>query len=312
MVPRELVTIVVPVYNEQEVIEFFHERLIAVINQVKSHIFEVIYVNDGSTDKSQNIIEEIVRCNTNSAQIRLINFTRNFGHQAALIAGLRASKGLYTVTIDADLQDPPEIIPDMLEQFKNGNDIIVAKRISRAGESIFKKLSALVFYRALNSVSEIRLIPNSGDFRMMNRKSLESLLNSIHGDVYIRGLVSWIGYKVAILEYHRDPRFAGKSNYSLSKMINLATTAILTFSYKPLRFSSVIGFIGSFLTALVSIFLVFQKIMYPNNSQPGYTSIVIILLWGFSIVFLCIGILGEYLARLMKSQNKRPMYIENS
>ena len=297
-------SVVIPVYNEEEVVEESYKRLKGVMDSLGEG-YELIFVNDGSRDNTPNILRELCEKDT---RVKMLDFSRNFGHQIAITAGMDHSSGQAIIVIDADLQDPPEIIPKMIEAWRNGFDVVYGKRIKRKGETAFKKITALVFYRILNKLTSVNIPLDTGDFRLIDRKVNDVMKEMKERDRYVRGLVSWIGFKQTAIEYIREERWAGETKYPLKKMLKFALDAIISFSYKPLKIASYLGFIlsiGSFAYLLV---VLYQK-LFTMNTVPGWASQTAINLFFHGITLLMLGIIGEYIGRIYEEAKNRPLYV---
>lgn len=297
-------SVVVPVYNEELCIEVTHRHLTKVMSSTEED-YEIIYVNDGSRDKSMELISEI---SEKDNRAKLINFSRNFGHQIAITAGMHYSAGQAVVVIDADLQDPPEVIIDMIKKWKEGYDVVYGKRISRKGETVFKKVTAKLFYRFLNSMTSVDIPVDTGDFRLIDRKVCDSMNGLSEKSRYVRGLVSWVGYKQIGVEYVREERFAGETKYPFKKMIKLASDAIFSFSYKPLKIAGVIGWGVSGLGFIYLLIIVWQK-LFTDTTIEGWASTIAILLFFSGISLILHSIVGEYVGRIYEETKNRPLYI---
>lgn len=296
------ISIVVPVYNEEEVLNTSYDKILQVAMLSKLD-YEIIFVDDGSKDNSLNIIRELSEKNSN---VKYISFSKNFGHQTAIFAGIEKSIGDAVVTIDADLQDNPIHILDMIILWQRGYDVVYGKRVSRKGETVFKKVTAMIYYRVLNFLAEEKIPKDTGDFRLMDRKVVEELKNLKEKSKYLRGLIAWLGYKQISLEYVREERLKGKSKYSLKKMINLALDGIVGFSYKPIRYITVLGGFISIISVLVFIILLSVYLKGVIDISSIYISGAIFLV-GFH--FLSLGVIGEYVAQIHKEVKNRPIYI---
>ncbi|MCR5695149.1 MAG: glycosyltransferase family 2 protein [Clostridia bacterium] len=296
---KPTLSVVVPVYNEEEVINESYRRLTEVLEGI-GETYELIFVNDGSRDKTLRLALEICR---NDRRVKLIDFARNFGHQLAITAGMDASSGKAVVVIDADLQDPPEVIPLMLEKWREGYEIVYGKRLKREGESAFKKFTAKVFYRFLDKMTDVDIPVDTGDFRLIDRKVCEALKHVPEHNRYVRGIVSWLGYKSCPVEFERHKRFAGTTKYPLKKMIRFASDAIMSFSYKPLKLATLLGCLTIFTSVLLLIFYAIFGQLNP------ITSIVIAAIFIAGLLFLCLGIIGEYIARMCDEVRNRPLYL---
>ena len=245
------VSFIIPCYNEEESLPILYQRLNNVANQLNNYKCEFIFINDGSKDKTEEIIENL---NKNDNRVKLFSFSRNFGHQAAVSCGIHNCESNIAIIIDADLQDPPEIIPDMIKEYeKNKFPIIYGKRISREGESLFKKLTASIFYRLINLLSEVQFPVDTGDFRLIDKTVIEAYKSFSENPKYIRGLISWMGFEQKAFEYKRESRIAGTTKYTLKKMLKLALTGILSFSVKPLRISLYFGIISILIAVIFSL-----------------------------------------------------------
>ncbi|NCU25145.1 glycosyltransferase [Candidatus Nomurabacteria bacterium] len=298
-------SVVVPLYNEEEVISETYRRLRKVMETLDGS-YEVVMINDGSRDKTAAMAKEICASDSN---FKLLNFSRNFGHQTAITAGMDHASGKAIIVIDADLQDPPEIIPEMIEKWKQGFEVVYGKRVSRKGETWFKKLTAKLFYRTLNKLTDVKIPTDVGDFRLIDRKVKDALLKVPEHNRYVRGLISWLGFRQTEVEFIREARFAGETKYPLRKMIKLAVDGITSFSYKPLKFS--IG-TGIFLSVSGLIFALVVVILRLNNivsMEPGWASLMVVCLFFFGFVLIMLGIIGEYIGRIFEEVKGRPLYI---
>jgi polyisoprenyl-phosphate glycosyltransferase len=300
----KLISIIVPCYNEEDVIAETYLRLNAISKRLEFDM-EIIFVNDGSQDKTLPILVEIAE---KSKNIKVINFSRNFGHQLAITAGMDYAEGDAIVVIDADLQDPVEVILDMVEQWKNGYEIVYGKRIERKGETIFKKLSAKIFYKLLRMLSHEVIPVDVGDFRLIDRKVADALIKMPERSRYVRGLIAWLGFKATSVEYAREPRFAGQTKYPLSKMLKLGLDGIFSFSYRPLKIASVLGGTVSGISFLYLIYIIIQKLIN-NTIVSGWASLMVVLLFMSGMILLILGIIGEYIARIYEEVKARPQYV---
>ncbi|ERI94953.1 putative bactoprenol glucosyl transferase-like protein [Clostridiales bacterium oral taxon 876 str. F0540] len=300
-------SLVVPVYNEELVIFESYKRLKQVMEQTEEE-YEIIFVNDGSKDKTREKLESICEEDEN---IRLINFSRNFGHQAAITAGMELSLGQAIIVIDADLQDPPEVILGMIRKWKDGYEVVYGKRAKREGETFFKKFTAKAFYRILGSMTNIEIPVDTGDFRLIDRKVCDALTSLPEKNRYVRGLVSWVGYKQTYVEFIRQERFAGETKYPLKKMIKLALDGITSFSYKPLVIASYLGGI-TFVAGLILLITDILKSFVNSSRVLDLGLILSINLMMFGLIFCCIGIMGQYIARIFDESKARPLYIIES
>lgn len=297
-------SIVVPVYNEEEVIMETYRRLTEIMEQTKEE-YEILFINDGSRDLTMEQIKSICE---KDKRIKLINFSRNFGHQIAVTAGMEYSKGQAVVIIDADLQDPPEVILTMIKKWKEGYDVIYGKRLKRKGESWFKKITAKFFYRFLNSMTSVDIPVDTGDFRLIDRKVCDTMNSLTEKNRYVRGLVSWVGYKQIAVEYVREERFAGETKYPLKKMLKLAADAIFSFSYKPLKLAGLLGIILSFCSFLYLIIIIIQK-LFTNTTVVGWASILAVILFFNGVSLVIQSINGSYIGRIYEETKNRPLFI---
>jgi glycosyltransferase involved in cell wall biosynthesis len=300
------ISLVIPVFNEREVIPELFKRLEHVaVSHSENFQLSIIFVDDGSTDESVNIIKQT----PTNLEFKLIQFSRNFGHQAAVMAGITNADGDAVVIMDADLQDPPEIIVEFVKQWQKGFHVVYGKRISRDGESLFKKTSAATFYRILHWLTEVEIPFDSGDFRLIDKKVADSLKGMNEKSIFIRGIIAWMGYRQTPVEYHREARFAGNTKYPLKKMIALASDAVLAFSEKPLRLISKIG--GAiFIAAIsVSVFVLSAKIFGSGYEAPGWISIMLAILTLSGFQILCLGVIGSYVLRVYRQTRNRPVFL---
>ncbi len=298
-------SIVAPVFNEEDGIYTFHRRLLQVLEQANIS-FEILYVDDGSVDKSLNVLLEIVE---HDYRTRVIKLSRNFGHQLAITAGLDYSLGDAVVVIDSDLQDPPEIILEMLELHRQGFDVVYGVRASRLSESRFKRATAKFFYRLLSRLSDHSIPIDVGDFRLLDRKVVEALKKCPENNRYMRGLVSWVGFRQTPLKYHREGREFGSTHYSLSKMIILALDGITSFSDKPLKVVLTFGMTLSISSFAYMFFAVVSRILDPTKLILGFTTIISLITLMAGIQLLSLGLIGLYVGRIFKESKNRPLYI---
>jgi dolichol-phosphate mannosyltransferase len=304
-------SIVVPVYNEEDVIQEFIKRVQSLINNYinrynfKESDIEILFINDGSTDNSFNILRSICQTRPN---YRLINLSRNYGHQVAITAGLENSRGEAVAIVDADLQDPPEFIINLYDKFLEGYDVVNAVREKRKGESFFKIITARIFYRFLKKLTNVDIPVDTGDFRIISRRVAEALSRMPERHRYIRGMVSWVGFKQISIAYVRDERVAGKTKFPLGKMLKFAIDGITSFSSIPLRLSSYLGFFTAFLGFLYSLDVLYVK-FFTTRTVPGWTSIVMVVLLLGGVQLICLGMIGEYLSRMSDEGKNRPLYL---
>jgi len=299
------ISILVPAYNEQDVLEHLFQRLNKLANDNKSYEFEFLFVNDGSRDKTLDIIKHYA---TADDRVSYVNLSRNFGKEIAMIAGLDHVTGEATVIIDADLQDPPELIPKMIKFWEDGFDDVYAKRNSRDGETWFKKTTSKLYYRLLQKVTHIQIQQDTGDFRLLDRSCVEALKQMRESQRYTKGMFSWIGFKKKEITYDRDPRIAGVSKWNYIKLFNFAIDGITSFTTFPLRISSILGFIISFI-AFVFILIVVVKTTLYGDPVAGYPSLMAVVLFLGGVQLLSLGIIGEYIGRIFNETKSRPLYL---
>lgn len=296
-------SVVVPVFNEEGNIILLFERLNAVLDQLKISK-EYIFINDGSKDKSIELIKELAGKNS---YVKYINFSRNFGQQIAISAGIDYAKGDRIVIIDADMQDPPELILDMYNKMDKGFEVVYAKRKSREGESITKKTTAKIFYRILSRITEINIPVDTGDYRIIDRKIVEILKNMPEQEKYLRGQIAWAGFRQTFIEYDRQERNSGNTSYPFSKMLHFAINGITSFSDFPLKFATYSGFIAAFVAFILMIYALYSRFII-KDYVPGWASLMICILFLGGVQLICLGIIGEYIGRLSANVKKRPLY----
>lgn len=301
---KKLVTILVPAYNEQEVLHLLYNRLKTIMEEQSSYHFEVLFVNDGSKDNTLKVIQDL-RVTDN--RICYLNLSRNYGKETAMIAGLDYAKGDCVIIIDADLQDPPELIPQMLEYWEQGYDDVYAKRKSRKGETFLKKLTSKMYYKTLQSMTNIEIQKDTGDFRLLDRRCVEALRSIRESQRYTKGLFSWIGYHKKEILFDRDPRAAGQTKWNYGKLINLSIDGITSFTTSPLRWATILGILVS-LAGFIYMLVIIFKTIFNGIDVPGYSStmVVILFLGGTQLIFL--GVIGEYLGRAFYEVKGRPLY----
>lgn len=298
-------SVVVPVFNEQEVLNETYKRLKNIMDGI-GETYEIILVNDGSKDKTRELAIRI--CDTDK-NVKFIDFSRNFGHQTAITAGMDFACGQAIVVIDADLQDPPQVIPEMLKKWREGFDVVYGQRIKREGETLFKRFTSMVFYRVLRRLTEVDIPVDTGDFRLIDRKVCDALKTVREKNRYIRGIISWLGFKSAPVEFVREKRFAGTTKYPLKKMIKFASDAIMSFSYKPLKLASIVGLLISFFSFAYLIITIFLKLFGVITTVSGWTSLVVMFLFFNGIILIILGIIGEYIGRIYDEVKGRPLYV---
>jgi dolichol-phosphate mannosyltransferase len=298
-------SIVVPCYNEEAVLPELHRRLVSVLEQVADIGFEIIYADDGSSDDTSEILRKL---QSSDPRVRVVSLSRNFGHQIAVTAGLEHASGEAAVIIDADLQDPPEVIPEMIERWRDGYQVVYGLRDRRAGETTFKRWTAKAFYRLINRLSEIEIPLDVGDFRLLDRRVVDVLLAMPERDRFLRGMVSWIGFKQVAVIYDRAPRRAGQSKYPVMKMLRFAVDSVISFSFVPLRLAIWVGF-GAIAASFAGIVYALVIRLYTTDWVRGWTSIFTAVLFLGGIQLITLGIVGEYVGRIYAEVKLRPLYV---
>lgn len=298
------ISVIIPIYNEEGNIQPMYERMSATLSKITDD-YEIIFVNDCSKDNSLSLVKTLTQ---KDSHIKYISFSRNFGQQIAVSAGLDYAEGDAVVIIDADLQDPPELVIELYSKYKEGFKVVYAKRKSRDGETWFKKFSAKVFYRLLAKMTTVDIPVDVGDFRIMDKVIVQHLRNMPEKSKYIRGQVSWIGYKQTYVEYQRDARLSGETNYPFRKMMRYALDAITSFSDKPLKIASTLGLLTSLFAFLAIIYALVSHFVF-DNAVSGWTSLILSILFIGGVQMITIGIIGEYIARMNNDIRNRPLYI---
>ena len=301
---KKLLSIVTPAYNEAENLGEFYSRVINATNNLNLEI-EIIYINDGSQDSTIDIITKQRQIDN---RITIIDLSRNFGKEIALTAGLDYSSGDAVIVIDADLQDPPELIPKLVEKWREGYDVVNAKRIKRKGESLLKKVMSYIYYRLLFYLSDINVPRDTGDFRLLNKNALDALLKLREKHRYMKGLFVWVGFKQKEIEYEREARFKGKTKWGFFSLFNLAFDGLTSFSIMPLRLASTIGFLSALIGFFYGTVIVFKTLFF-HEPVAGFTSLVVLITFFGGIQLLSIGIIGEYIGRIFNETKNRPLYV---
>lgn len=302
------ISVVIPMYYEEDVANECYNRTKKVLNGLEDYDHEIIFVNDGSKDKTLPILKEIA---TKDEKAKVISFSRNFGHQAAVTAGLKFVTGDCILIIDSDMQDPPELLVDMLKLWEDGNEVIYAKRKTRKGESKFKLMTAKMFYKVLNDLSDVEIPKDTGDFRLVDRKVVDVINSMPEHNKFLRGLFSWVGFKQKPIEYERQERFAGKTKYPLKKMLKLASDGIISFSTKPLKIIGGIGIMSIFISFILLIYAILSYIFKWNNLASGWTSLMVAITFFAGVQLVSIWMISEYIARIYDDTKQRPEYIIN-
>ncbi len=300
-----LLSIVVPCYNEEAVLDELHRRLIAVLDQFEGPDGEIVYVDDGSADQTAAMLQQLQR---DEPRIRVVSLSRNFGHQIAVTAGLEHTSGDAVVIIDADLQDPPEVIPEMVARWQDGYQVVYGLRARRAGETTFKLWTAKAFYRLINRVSEVEIPPDVGDFRLIDRQVVDVLLEMPERDRFLRGMISWVGFRQIAVIYDRAARHAGVTKYPLIKMLRFAVDSVISFSFAPLRLAIWVGF-AAIIAAFAGIIYALIIRIYTTTWVRGWASIFTAILFLGGIQLITLGIVGEYVGRIYAEVKLRPLYV---
>jgi len=299
------ITIIVPSYNEEEALPYLYERLNSLMNSLDKYEFEILFVNDGSKDKTLELIKEM---RSKDNRISYVDFSRNFGKETAMIAGLDYAKGDAVIFIDADLQDPPEVIPELIKWWEEGYDDVYARRSSRKGETFLKKFTSKMYYKVLQSLTRVEIQKDTGDFRLLDRRCVNALKKMRETQRCSKSMFSWIGYKKKEVMYDRDPRIAGTTKWNYKKLIDLAIDGITAFTTSPLRVSTFLS-IPTFLLFAIYLIYIITKCIIANSSVDGYQILILLTLFFFGTIILLIGIIGEYLGRIFNETKNRPLYL---
>lgn len=302
-----LISIVVPAYNERTVLPEFHRRLQAVLDGIPIQA-EVVYVNDGSSDGT---LETILSLKNSDQRIALVDLSRNYGKEIAMTAGLDHSHGEAVIVIDADLQDPPELIPQLIGKWQEGYDNVYAKRTARQGETFLKRATAHAFYRTIQQLSPVKIPEDTGDFRLLSRRAVDSLLQLREQHRFMKGLFSWIGYPAIEVTYSRDPRFAGQTKWGYWRLWNLAIEGITSFSIAPLKIATYLGFTIAIAAFFYAALIIYKTMRY-GEPVRGYPSLMVVVLFLGAVQLMALGVIGEYLGRMFNETKRRPLYFVNS
>ena len=301
------ISVVIPMYYEEEVVDICYKRVVNNLKKLSDkYNYEIIFINDGSKDSTLEILKKIA---SNDDNVKIISFSRNFGHQAAVTAGIRNVTGDAIIIMDADLQDPPELFEGMIEKWEEGYEVVYGKRKTREGESVFKLLTARMFYNTLNKLSEIEIPKDTGDFRLVDRKVIDVIATLPEHNKFLRGLFSWVGFNQYAYEYNRVNRVAGKTKYPFKKMFKLATDGILSFSAKPLKIVGAIGIFSVIVSIIILIYSIVSYMFKLNSLTPGWTSIMCTMTFIGGIILISLWMIGEYIARIYEESLGRPEYI---
>lgn len=301
------ITIIIPAYNEEESLPYLYDRLEKVMGSIENYEFEILFVNDGSKDNTINLIKEY---REKDSRISYVDFSRNFGKELAMIAGLDYATGDAVIFMDADLQDPPELIPEMIKYWEEGYDDVYAQRKSRAGESFLKKFTSKMYYKVLQALTSVEIQKDTGDFRLLDRRCVNALKKLRETDRNSKSMFSWIGYKKKAIMYDRDPRVAGKTKWNYKKLVNLAIDGITSFTTSPLRISTYIA-IPTFLALFIYLIYVIIKCIRFSIAVQAYQAIILLVLFFSGVQILLFGIIGEYLGRIFNTSKNRPLYLVN-
>lgn len=299
------ISVIVPLYNEELVIGEMHKQLTRVMQQT-GLAYEIVMVNDGSRDRTPEMAREICAADKN---VKLIDFSRNFGHQFAITAGMDRCSGQAVVVIDADLQDPPEVIPEMIRKWQEGFQVVYGVRDKRHGESRFKLLTAAAFYRILRRLTSVDIPVDTGDFRLVDRRVLNEFNHMRERARFVRGMISWVGFKQTEVRYERHERFAGVTKYPFSKMLKFALDGLLSFSQLPLKLAMGLGLLSALVSFCFMVYGLVVKYFYPDQVIPGWSSLFSAVLFIGGIQLICLGVLGEYVGRIYEEIKQRPLYI---
>jgi polyisoprenyl-phosphate glycosyltransferase len=302
MIPKY--SLIVPIYNEEEIIPELYRRLSAVMNRLDG-LVELILINDGSRDRSLQLVREL---HQKDQRICYLSFARNFGHQIAVTAGLNFVRGQVIIILDADLQDPPELIPDMIEKWRQGYQVVYAQRTQRLKEGWFKRFTAYSFYRVLKKLSDVDIPTDTGDFCLMDRQIVDILNSMPERTRYIRGLRSWVGFQQTAIRFERDPRFAGEVKYTFSKSLALAINGLVSFSIVPLRLSTYLGLLAAAAAIFMALLILYWRLFLPHSPLTGFTIILMAIFFLGSVQLVSVGILGEYIGRIYEEVKARPLY----
>lgn len=305
MAQRPLVSIVTPFYNEGEGVKHFYQVMARTMEKLPDFDFEIVCVDDGSRD---NTLEQLIAISKTDPRVTVLEFSRNFGKEPAMTAGIDATSGDCVIPIDADLQDPPALISDMLKKWQDGAEVVLAKRVDRSTDTYAKRTTALMFYRIHNALSNIQIPENVGDYRLMDRVVVDALKQLPERQRFMKGLFAWVGFKTATIEYARDARLVGDSKFSGWKLWNFAIEGITSFSLVPLKIWVYIGGLGALFAILYATFIVVRTIIF-GIDLPGYASLLVVTLFFASLQLISLGVIGEYIGRIYFESKQRPLYL---
>ena len=305
MAQRPLVSIVTPFYNEGEGVKHFYQVMSQTMQRLSDFDFELVCVDDGSKD---NTLEQLISISKQDPRVIVLEFSRNFGKEPAMTAGIDAASGDCVIPMDADLQDPPALIGDMLQKWQEGAEVVLAKRVDRSTDSYSKRTTALMFYRLHNALSHLQIPENVGDYRLMDRVVVDALKQLPERQRFMKGLFAWVGFKTATVEYARDARLVGDSKFSGWKLWNFAIEGITSFSLVPLKVWTYVGGIGALIAFLYGVFVIIKTLVL-GIDVPGYASLLVVMLFIGSLQLICLGVLGEYIGRIYFESKQRPLYL---
>ena len=305
MAQRPLVSIVTPFYNEGEGVKHFYQVMAQAMEKMPDFDFEIVCVDDGSRD---NTLEQLIAISKTDPRVTVLEFSRNFGKEPAMTAGIDATTGNCVIPIDADLQDPPALIAEMLKKWQEGAEVVLAKRVDRSTDSYAKRTTALMFYRLHNTLSGLQIPENVGDFRLMDRVVVDALKQLPERQRFMKGLFAWVGFKTATVEYVRDARLVGETKFSGWKLWNFAIEGITSFSLVPLKVWTYVGGIGALFAFCYAVFVVIKTLVF-GIDVPGYASLLVVILFFGSLQLICLGVLGEYIGRIYFESKQRPLYL---
>ena len=301
---RPKYSFVIPIYNEEATITELYRRVSLVMDRMDGEV-ELLLINDGSRDRSLELMRKL---HQEDRRVNYLSLARNFGHQIAVTAGLNFARGQVIVILDADLQDPPELIPDMVEKWRQGYELVYAQRTQRRRESWFKRMMAYLFYRILKRLADVDIPTDTGDFCLMDRKIVDALNAMPERNRYIRGLRAWVGFRQTVLRFERDPRFAGEVKYTFRKSLALATNGLVSFSRVPLRLATYMGLLAATLALIMVVLILYWRLVQPYSPVTGFAMIAMSVFFLGAVQLICIGILGEYIGRIYEEVKGRPLY----
>ena len=305
MAQRPLVSIVTPFYNEGEGVKHFYQVMAQTMEKLPDVDFEIVCVDDGSRDKT---LEQLIAISKTDPRVTVLEFSRNFGKEPAITAGIDATSGDCVIPIDADLQDPPALIAEMLKKWQEGAEVVLAKRVDRSSDSYAKRTTAAMFYRLHNTLSGLQIPENVGDYRLMDRVVVDALKQLPERQRFMKGLFAWVGFKTATVEYVRDARLVGDSKFSGWKLWNFAIEGITSFSLVPLKVWTYVGGIGALFAFFYAVFVIIKTLVF-GIDVPGYASLLVVILFFGSLQLICLGVLGEYIGRIYFESKQRPLYL---